>query len=63
VLRVRGNCHCNACRVLVNVPKHTVTGWNLKQVDIIAGADTFVAFQHPDLTMKKVLCAQCGEVL
>lgn len=61
--RGRGHCHCNACRVLLNVPYHTVTAWNPEQVDIVSGAESLVAFQHPDLTMKKVFCSQCGEVL
>ena len=61
--RVRGHCHCSSCRVLLDTPYHSVTAWNPDQVEILAGAEALVSFQHPDLTMKKVFCGRCGEVL
>lgn len=61
--RVRGHCHCNACRALLDIPFHSVTAWNPEQVEITAGEDKLQIFQHPNLTMKKVFCSACGEVL
>lgn len=61
--RVRGHCHCNACRTLLDTPYHSVTAWNPDQVEISAGGEALVTFQHPELTMKKVFCGHCGEVL
>ena len=59
--RVRGHCHCNACRTLLDIPYHSVTAWNPEQVEITNGE--LKTFQHPNLTMKKVFCGKCGEVL
>ena len=61
--RVRGHCHCQACRTLLNVPFHSVTAWNADQLKVTRGADGLVDFQHPNLKMKKVFCSACGEVL
>ena len=61
--RVRGHCHCNACRVLLDTPYHSVTAWNPGQVEVTRGAETLRSFQHPSLTMQKVYCASCGTVL
>ena len=61
--RVRGHCHCNACRTVLNVPYHSVTAWNADQVEITAGSEKLTTFQHPDFAMKKVFCGTCGEVL
>ncbi len=61
--RVRGHCHCNACRTLLNIPYHSVTAWNPDQVSVEKGSDSIVEFQHPHLSMKKVFCTECGEVL
>ena len=61
--RVRGHCHCQACRTLLNVPFHSVTAWNLDQLLVTSGAENLLSFQHPRLNMKKAYCAACGEVL
>ncbi|WP_420413203.1 GFA family protein [Roseibium sp.] len=63
VPKVRGHCHCNACRRLLDVPYHSVTAWNPDQVEVVKGDDNLISFQHPDLKMKKIFCADCGEVL
>ncbi len=63
VPRVRGHCHCNACRTVLNVPYHSVTAWNPDQVEVTSEPDRLVTFQHPDFAIKKVFCAGCGEVL
>ena len=61
--RVRGHCHCQACRPLLDVPYHSVTAWNDDQLEIIMGAQGLELFQHPSLKMKKAFCSACGEVL
>lgn len=61
--RVRGYCHCQACRTLLDVPYHSVTAWNPEQVTVTRGEDGLVSFQHPRLKMKKIFCGTCGEVL
>ncbi|MXU65847.1 GFA family protein [Oceanomicrobium pacificus] len=61
--RVRGHCHCNACRILLDTPYHSVTAWMPEQVDVTAGSDSLVSFQHPDLSMKKIFCRDCGTTL
>ncbi|WP_380058953.1 GFA family protein (plasmid) [Falsihalocynthiibacter sp. SS001] len=61
--RVRGHCHCNACRVLLDTPYHSVTAWNPEQVEVTAGSEALTTFQHPELAMKKVFCRHCGEVV
>lgn len=61
--RVRGHCHCQACRTLLNVPYHSVTAWNPDQVEVTKGAKDLVHHQHSVLKMKKVFCSGCGEVL
>ena len=60
---VRGHCHCNACRILLDTPYHSVTAWMPEQVAITAGGDALTEVQHPSLAMKKVFCATCGDVL
>ena len=61
--RVRGHCHCSACRTLLDTPYHSVTAWNPDQLEIVGGADELREYQHPSLTMKKIFCAGCGQVL
>lgn len=61
--RVRGTCHCGDCRTLLDVPFHAVTAWDADQVAVTRGAETLSHFKHPDLTMAKVFCPSCGEVL
>jgi hypothetical protein len=59
--RVRGFCHCEDCRELLNVPFHSVTVWNREQVTVISG--DLVEYQHPRLNMKRAYCRNCGETL
>jgi hypothetical protein len=61
--RVRGHCHCDACRGLLDIPFHSVTAWDADQVNIVQGHAALTSFQHPHLTMKKIFCNECGEVL
>lgn len=61
--RVRGHCHRNACRMLLDTPYHLLTAWNPDQAEFREGSEAFVTFQHPELTMRKVFCGRCGEVL
>ena len=63
VPRVRGHCHCQACRTLLDVPYHSVTAWNADQLEVTKGAERLISFQHPNLKMKKIFCSTCGEVL
>ena len=60
---VHAHCHCVDCRELLNVPYHAVTAWNREDVTIPKGSDKLVEYQHPELDMKRVFCAHCGEVL
>jgi len=48
---------------LLNVPYHVVTAWHSKDVTITKGKDRLAEYQHPELDMKRVFCAHCGEVL
>lgn len=61
--RVRGYCHCEDCRELLKIPFHAVTAWNPDQVEITAGREQLVEFQHPEKRMKRVYCSNCGETL
>ncbi|MFD1343335.1 GFA family protein [Litorisediminicola beolgyonensis] len=61
--RVRGHCHCEDCRTLLDVPFHSVTAWNADQLEVTEGEAHLTTFQHPSLTMKKVSCDTCGEVI
>ena len=61
--RVRGFCHCEDCRELLQVPYHSVTAWEPDQVTVDQGEDQLVAFQHPTKRMKRVYCNSCGETL
>ena len=61
--RVRGFCHCEDCRELLQVPYHSVTAWEPDQVTVDKGEDRLVAFQHPTKRMKRVYCNSCGETL
>ncbi|MDS9467130.1 GFA family protein [Paracoccus sp. MBLB3053] len=61
--RVRGHCHCQDCRTLLDIPYHSVTAWNPDQVEIARGHDLLSQFRHPRLSMKKVFCSNCGEVI
>ena len=61
--RVRGFCHCEDCRELLDIPYHSVTAWDKDQVEVTAGADTLVVFQHPSKNMQRWHCGNCGETL
>ena len=61
--RVRGFCHCEDCRELLKIPYHSVTAWEKDQLDISAGADAVVAWQHPEKRMQRFYCQNCGETL
>ena len=61
--RVRGYCHCEDCRDLLNVPFHSVTAWNREQLVITGGEASLSEYQHPRLDMKRVYCSSCGETL
>jgi hypothetical protein len=61
--RVKGYCHCEDCRDLLDVPFHSVTAWNKEQVTIESGKDCLTEYQHPRLEMKRVYCSKCGETL
>ncbi|WP_428928346.1 GFA family protein [Marinibacterium sp. SX1] len=61
--RVRGHCHCNACRTLLGTPYHSVTAWDSDQASVTRGREMLVEAQHPALKMKKVFCRACGDVL
>ena len=61
--RVRGFCHCEDCRELLNVPYHSVTAWEKDQITVEDGAGRLVAYQHPAKRMKRYYCSDCGETL
>ena len=61
--RVRGTCHCEDCRDLLNTPYHMVNAWMPEQVKTKKGEDKLVHHQHPSLRMQRVQCSNCGEVL
>jgi hypothetical protein len=61
--RVKGYCHCEDCRDLLDVPFHSVTAWNKEQVQLLEGESLLSVYQHPKLEMKRLYCANCGETL
>ena len=61
--RVRGFCHCEDCRELLNIPYHSVDAWDKEKVSIKAGAEELKAYQHPKLRMKKFICNSCGDIV
>lgn len=61
--RVKGYCHCEDCRNLLNIPYHSVTAWDKERVDILQGKSKLIRYQHPTLEMKRVYCSSCGETL
>ena len=58
--RVRGFCHCEDCRELLNVPYHSVNAWDNNKVKILTGSEFIREYQHPNLKMKKFYCSECG---
>ena len=61
--KVRGICHCEDCRDLLDVPFHTVNAFEKDNVKISKGEDNLLEFQHPSLAMKRVFCKKCGTTL
>lgn len=61
--KVRGFCHCEDCRGLLDIPYHSVTAWEQDQVTITDGVDQLRTFQHPVKSMQRFFCANCGETL
>lgn len=61
--RVKGYCHCEDCRNLLNIPFHSVTAWDKDQITIAQGSSSLISYQHPTLEMKRISCSICGEVL
>ena len=61
--RVKGICHCEDCRDLLNVPFHAVTAWNPEQLTIHDPNHKLAEYQHPQLDMKRLFCKDCGETL
>jgi hypothetical protein len=61
--RVKGHCHCEDCRDLLDIPFHSVIAWNKEQLNIIKGEEALTEYQHPELEMKRVYCSSCGETL
>ncbi len=61
--RVRGHCHCDDCRELLDVPYHSVTAWDKEQITISQGLQSLLEYQHPQLDMKRYFCSHCGETL
>ena len=61
--RVKGYCHCEDCRDLLDIPFHSVTAWDKDQINIVQGEEKLSSHQHPTLEMKRVFCSSCGETL
>jgi hypothetical protein len=63
VPRVKGYCHCEDCRDLLDVPFHSVTAWDNEPVKTVEGEAFITEYQHPRLEMKRFFCSNCGETL
>ena len=61
--KVRGFCHCEDCRDLLNVPYHSVNAWEQDKVNVNHGSEFILEYQHPHLKMKKYYCSACGDVI
>ena len=61
--KVRGFCHCEDCRELLNLPYHSVNAWEKDKVEVKKGAQSLLEYQHPRLNMKKLFCKACGDVV
>lgn len=61
--RVHGNCHCNDCRELLQVPYHPVLAYLPEKLEISKGSGDAISFQHPTKKMTRVFCQHCGETL
>ena len=60
---VHAYCHCKDCRDLLDIPYHSVTAWKKGNVSILKGTNDISIYQHPDLSMQKHFCNNCGEGL
>jgi hypothetical protein len=60
---VKAYCHCTDCRDLLDIPFHSVTAWKAESVSILKGANDISIYQHPNLSMQKHFCKNCGEIL
>lgn len=60
---VHAFCHCEDCRELLDIPYHSVTAWSPDNVVVSDEHGRLKEYQHPELTMKRCFCSQCGEVL
>ena len=63
VPKVRGFCHCEDCRELLNIPYHSVNAWDNEKVSIVNGSEYLKEYQHPQLEMKRFYCSECGDTL
>ena len=61
--KVRGFCHCEDCRELLNVPYHSVNAWEQDKVTTKKGGEYIREFKHPNLKMKKYYCSECGDII
>ena len=61
--RVRGFCHCEDCRSLLDIPFHSVTAWEGETCEVVKGGAHLAEFQHPTKRMKRFFCTRCGETL
>lgn len=61
--KVHAYCHCEDCRVLLDVPYHSIVAWEQDHVAITSGQEQSVEYRHPTLDMTRVFCKNCGETL
>ncbi|MEE4379987.1 MAG: GFA family protein [Candidatus Competibacteraceae bacterium] len=61
--KVHAFCHCEDCRVLLDVPYHSVVAWDRDNVSIQSGEEHTVEYKYPTLEMTRVFCKNCGETL
>ena len=61
--KVKGFCHCEDCRELLNVPYHSVNAWEQDRVAISKGDEFIREFKHPSLEMRKYYCSECGDTI
>ncbi|MCG7898384.1 MAG: GFA family protein [Candidatus Thiodiazotropha weberae] len=61
--KVHAYCHCEDCRNLLDVPYHSIVAWDAEQVAITSGEEQITEYKYPTLTMTRVFCKHCGEVL
>ncbi len=61
--KVRGHCHCEDCRDLLNTPYHSVTAWTNEQLNLSKGQALLKNYKHPSLEMERVFCSKCGDTI